>query len=532
MMSFEPRNIVCPAPSIWLVSLPLKWLANSCGGEKIPKTARIVCGRNSKRGTPIEMKYQPLRGCFVAVCFALAAFPLAAKQTTIADTNVAPGSDYSPDEPVRYTARVDPLNVLVDHFQGWGVSLCWWANIVGGYSNRDEYADLIFNTLKLNIVRYNIGGGENPNHPHTKMRSYAAMQGFEPSPGVWDWDADRNQRWILKAAVARGVNRIEAFANSPPYWMTVSGSVTGGHDGSANLKESCEQDFAAYLAEVVRHLSQSDGVTFDTVTPVNEPSSGWWKYGGRQEGCHIGAHQEDRLIILLRAELNKRGLYTLIDTPEDNDEKATINDLRNYTRQGLMCIGQIATHSYGANDPEGLHSLALYLHKPLRQSEYGDGEETGLKTARRIHDDLVHLRPLSWCLWQAVGGSWGLLDNSLRPGASQTISISQKFYSFEQFTRFIRPGFDIIACGDHNSVAGYDPESQTLVIVTVNDHTRDFVVTYDLGGFGMTGPTVQPYRTSDYENCSQLAPLNVTNHSFVSAIPAKSVTTFVLKGVR
>ena len=61
-----------------------------------------------------------------------------------------------------YTALVDPNVVVVTNFEGWGTSLCWWANVVGGYPNRETYADLAFSQLKLNIVRYNIGGGENP----------------------------------------------------------------------------------------------------------------------------------------------------------------------------------------------------------------------------------------------------------------------------------------------------------------------------------------------------------------------------------
>ncbi|HEV2327810.1 MAG TPA: hypothetical protein VGY56_03365 [Verrucomicrobiae bacterium] len=66
-----------------------------------------------------------------------------------------------------YTATINPNSRLVKDFHGWGTSLCWWANVVGNYPNRTNYMDLAFNTLKLNIVRYNIGGGQNPtiNYP-------------------------------------------------------------------------------------------------------------------------------------------------------------------------------------------------------------------------------------------------------------------------------------------------------------------------------------------------------------------------------
>jgi O-glycosyl hydrolase len=490
-----------------------------------------------------EMDAQPITDLRVSVKFTAAGSPCAATYFVPAPTNITLslnayggirlGKTWSGNfiKPMDCTARIDPLNVLVDNFQGWGVSLCWWANVVGGYSNRDAYADMVFNTLKLNIVRYNIGGGENPNGSNF-IQFRACIPGYEPSRGVWNWNSDANQRWMLKAALARGVNRVEAFANSPPYWMTVSGSVTGGHDGASNLMVSNEQDFVSYLAEVIQHLSQSDGVTFDTITPLNEPSSAWWKYGGHQEGCHVDADQQNRLIILLRDELNKRDIPALIDAPEDNDEQSGINDLENYTRQALKAVGQISTHTYGANNPADLKSLATHLHKPLRQTEYGDADWTGMKMARRIHNDLAGLRPLSWCYWQAADyDGWGLLYNQLDEDGAQNFFATRKFYTFEQFTRFLRPGCNLIACDDRNSIAGYDSASQTLAIVTVNDSLANFTVTYDLSNFTATGNTAQCFRTSRNEDCNELAHLIVNKQSFVSMIPARSVTTFVLQHV-
>ena len=101
--------------------------------------------------------------------------------------------------------RVDPT-VRLQTVEGWGTSLAWWANVIGGWSEatRNAIADLVFNPLGglgLNVVRYNIGGGDDPTHDH--MRPGAAVPGYQPAPGVWDWNADANQRWMLLAAQAR-----------------------------------------------------------------------------------------------------------------------------------------------------------------------------------------------------------------------------------------------------------------------------------------------------------------------------------------
>jgi O-glycosyl hydrolase len=426
-------------------------------------------------------------------------------------------------------ARVDPTKILVNGFQGWGTSLCWWANVVGGYSNRDEYADMVFNDLKINIVRYNIGGGENTNGKPGSIEYRAAIQGFELAPGVWDWSVDQNHRWMLKAALVRGVNRVEVFANSPPYWMTVSGSVTGAVGGTNNLQVAHEKDFAVYLAEVAKNLSRMDGVKFDAITPVNEPSSTWWTYAGHQEGCHIDAKQQERVINLLRAELDKRGLNILIDAPEENAEQSGVDSLKTYSPSGLKNVGQISTHSYKANDPIRLRVLAASLHKPLRQTEYGDGDATGMKLARRIRDDLVQLRPLSWCYWEAVDyWGWGMIDNRMKGDGSSRYTLTRKFYVFEQFTHFLRPGCNIIACGDTNSVASYDPKSQTLAIVTVNTNEAPFKVAFDLSGFATTTSDVECYRTSATENFQELEPLQIKERRFTCQVPPGSVMTYIV----
>jgi O-glycosyl hydrolase len=99
--------------------------------------------------------------------------------------------------PAAMTVTVNPL---VEHqeFEGWGTSICWWGNIVGKYPNqkRDSIMDLLFDTtdgLGLSIVRYNIGGGDNPSHTH--MGTGKMMEGFKTTETAqYDWTRDAEQR--------------------------------------------------------------------------------------------------------------------------------------------------------------------------------------------------------------------------------------------------------------------------------------------------------------------------------------------------
>lgn len=427
---------------------------------------------------------------------------------------------------------VDARAVLVSRFEGWGTSLCWWANVVGGFTNREEYADLAFRDLGLNIVRYNIGGGENPARSNT-MEFRARMPGFQPEPGKWDWDADANQRWMLRAAVARGVTHVVAFANSPPYWMTRSGSVTGARRGGEdNLRREQEANFAEYLAVVMRKLSELDGVTFHTVTPMNEPGAAWWQLGHRQEGTHMSAAQQIRVIRELRAALDREGVTATIVATEDYDERSAVRNLSAYDPATWARISHITTHTYQANDSERLRQLAEQHGKPLWVSEYGDGERTGMELARRIRDDITGKRAAAWIYWQVAdnAGAWGLVFNRL-DGRDTTYRKTRKFYVLAQFSRFLRPGCRIVAANDGDSLAAYDPDRKRLIVVSVNDRAEPRQVRFEFAGVATPAKTAQVHRTSREEDCAPQPDAPVHNGQLSATLPARSVTTFVISDV-
>jgi O-glycosyl hydrolase len=427
---------------------------------------------------------------------------------------------------------VTPSSVLVADFQGWGSSLCWWANVIGSYSNRANYVDLAFTQLKLNIVRYNIGGGQNPatNNPNQAYRTM--MQGFEPTNGVWNWNADLNQRWVLQAALARGVNLVEAFANSPPWWMCVNSNVDGNASGTNNLQVACEVSFANYLATVVSNLTLLDGDHFDYVTPMNEPSLS--TTNDTQEFCHMSNDQQQRVLNDLRAALNTAAPATGVDATEDYDEYEAYVDLATYSSTTLGSLALLSTHTYEANDAAKLKSFAASKNKPLWVCEYGDNDGTGMKMAQRIHDDITGMGVRAWIYWQVVDSAsgWGFLYNTLLATTNSSYTtnytINQKFYVMGQFSAFVRPGCQIISVNDTNTLAAFNPTNSTLVLVMVNTGGSGFNVTYNLSNFGSRTWQVAATQTASGENMATLPPPVVANQQFTAAIPAGSVTTFLL----
>jgi len=46
-------------------------------------------------------------------------------------------------------------------------------------------------------------------------------------------------------------------------------------------------------------------LSFDTLSPMNEPGSAWWIYGNTQEGCHMSYDQQALIVNATASALKK-----------------------------------------------------------------------------------------------------------------------------------------------------------------------------------------------------------------------------------
>src|SRR5690606_21496720 len=287
------------------------------GGPPGPR--RTSPGRRATTGAGARLAAGLGAGALVASC-ALAALPAQAAPLGVA----AVGAAAVDAAAVRAAAAADVPGVTVTPdpsyagapFEGWGTSLVWFANATGGYPDeiREKLADMVFGDegLNLNIARYNVGGGNAPDVPDYLRAGGAGDGGRKApegttrtdvdwwdaeSPDHWDDDADATQRWWVDR-IKDDVTHWETFSNSPPWFMTVSGYVSGGFSSTADqLRADSIDDFAAYLVGVTERLEEAHGIEVDTIDPFNEPNTNYWgtqlgedgnPTGGRQEGAHMG----------------------------------------------------------------------------------------------------------------------------------------------------------------------------------------------------------------------------------------------------
>ncbi|MFD0775991.1 glycoside hydrolase, partial [Streptomonospora algeriensis] len=436
-------------------------------------------------------------------------------------------------------------------FQGWGTSLAWFANATGGYPEpiREELARRVFgeNGLNLNIARYNAGGGNAPDVPDY-LRAGGAVEGWWSAPegttrhdtGWWsaddaaDWnpDADATQRWWVER-IADDVDHWEVFSNSPPWFMTESGYVSGGFDAGADqLKAGSVDDFAAYLVGVTERLERAHGIEVDTVEPFNEPNTDYWSttlgpggdpVGGRQEGAHMGPELQQDVVRALAAELSGAGTGAKIAAMDETDPETFARNWRSYPEDVREKIAQLNVHTYGTGGRTAVRDSAKAAQSPLWMSEtggdWGEGNRwggggqdfqtmsTGLGLARHMVEDLRELEPSAWVFWQPVedydnmapggesdeGGNWGSIQIPFSCTAEDTlqscpIRTNTKFDTARNFTHYIRPGDRLVGVEDPSSAAAVAQSGEAATVVHVNDTAAPREVTVDLSKFARVAP--------------------------------------------
>lgn len=475
------------------------------------------------------------------------------------------------------SVRVSPLNMSTTNggsFEGWGTSLCWWANRVG-YSDSlaQQSADAFFGEegLHLNIMRYNIGGGDDPAHNHI-TRTDSEVPGWlvwdeAAQDYVYDYDADANQLNVLRrAAEAAGDDAyVEVFSNSPPYFMTESGCASGNSDASRdNIRANSYGAFADYLAHVAEYINNDLGIKVDSVSPMNEPdSSHWGAYSAKQEGCHVSAGEnQSRLIIETARAFQEQGLSEVeIIGSDETDTGVQLESYRSLSDEARALVDRVSTHTYGTKSIAQMGAAARNEGFNLWMSEVDgsgtagtDAGEMGsaLWLAEKIISDINGLSPSAWVMWQVIdshisaegyngnkdsgmpdisGGFWG---TATADHDNDTIILTQKYYGFGQFTRYIRPGSTLIHCGD-GALAAYDKESGELAIVAVNGSAEDMTYNFDLSQLERLGGSVSVIRTSGDsetgEHWAQLEDIRAYDGGFVAELKANSITTFVMSDV-
>lgn len=99
------------------------------------------------------------------------------------------------------------------------------------------------------------------------------------SPGVYNYSADPQGIYFLRAAASYHVPQLTAFVNAAPTAFVSNGKSCGG-----TILADKVDAFGGYVADIVAHF-RGDGIPINLVSPMNEPNSGFADC--RQEGMLV-----------------------------------------------------------------------------------------------------------------------------------------------------------------------------------------------------------------------------------------------------
>lgn len=410
------------------------------------------------------------------------------------------------------TIRLNREQQIID---GFGASDAWRCQMVGKYwpeAKKNAIADMLFSKevdekgnpkgIGLSIWRFYLGAGSMEQGPESDISDeWRRGECFQAADGTYNWQKQEGQRWFLQAARQRGVEKYLAFTISAPVHMTLNGKAFSSRKQKMNIQEGMMPAYADFLVDCIENLQKNEGITFDYLSPVNEPQWDWMAGNNgkaSQEGTPATNEEIFRLTSLLSERLHHRGLTTKIALGEAGSIDYLYGNVNEETRDNViddfwtpsspLCIASlpnvenvITGHSYFTVWPAGdlvKHRQKLNAkvkqHANLKywQTEYcvlenpGESEipggggaqrdlgmNTAIFVARIIHNDLAVANASSWQWWTSLtradykDGLIYLDDGNSNGSQSQEYCkkdgharASKLMWALGNYSFFIRPG--------------------------------------------------------------------------------------------
>ncbi len=487
------------------------------------------------------------------------------------------------------------FNDQQQEMHSFGASDAWSTQFVGKnwpIEKREKIAELLFSTeiddngfpegAGLSGWRFNIGAGSAEQGISSEINDeWRRSECFLNADGTYNWDKQLGQRWFLQAAKDYGVENVTAFVNSPPVHYTENKKAWSDGGSSTNLRDDRFEDFATFLATVIKELNLRDKLDINYISPVNEPQWDWDNKG--QEGSPYTNEEIAESVRHLSGKLIDQGLSTQIEVsdaaqvtyiykygnkPERGNQAYEFfsQESDNYIGDLSNIALKISGHSYYSTYPvstllQERNSLAdaiseIDVNLQFCQTEYcllegndeinGNGRDLGidpaLYTARLIHYDLTVAQSTTWYWWLAVSPydyKDGLvyIDKNKNEGE---IYDSKILWALGNYSRFIRPGmhrYTVLRSDNQNDersstglmVSGYAPADKSKAIFVMVNYSK--TVTYPIKVKTIDNrkaESVKLYTTSAKSDENLKLSLHENADDIIS-IPPRSVVTIVME---
>lgn len=366
--------------------------------------------------------------------------------------------------------------------RGFGAASAWCGSI------SDTNMDILFKDMGLSILRVRIA-------PNEIWRAAPVLDG--------GW---ANELYNAKKALARGATTIIATPWTPPASMKTNNSLVDGE-----LKPSEYANYAQYLKAFTDYFAHNQ-VPLHAVSIQNEPN-----IEVDYESCRWTGLQ-------IRDFLKEHGDVfgdTRIIMPEAYNFDFRLSDPTLNDPEACKYASIVGGHLYGTTVRN--YPLARKKGKEVWMTEHLVNDQSlsaALDTAKEIHDCLTIGNMNAYIWWWVISDANGFLDKQHVP--------QKRGYIVGQFARFVRPGYYRVEATarprPHVYVTAYKGEDK-IVIVAVN--RRNSPVVLDCTFQNGTTSKFSSWATTAEDNIAAGPTLKVTDDSFSTRLPARSVTTFV-----
>jgi O-glycosyl hydrolase len=494
---------------------------------------------------------------------------------------------YDTSDYLTVTLQPENVNQTIHNF---GASDAWSTQFLGKNwpnSKKEQIADWLFSTeldgdgnpkgIGLTAWRFNIGAGSIEQRSESNISDkWRRNEGFMTPEGDYNWDAHKGQRWFLEAASLRGVKQFIAFSNSPPVALTKNGKAYSSGGSYANLPPENQSLYASFLADVIDEIEKRDGISFNYISPFNEPQWDWDHPG--QEGSPWRNSEIASVSRLLDKQLEEKGLRTEIEIPEaaqlnflyESGSRAGRNNQiedffnpssSNYLGDLSHIAKKVAGHSYFttwnldrlievreqlsakvSNYPELEFWMTEYCpledNSEIKGNKRDLGMNLALYAARVIHTDLTVANASAWQWWLAVSPydyKDGLVYIDFDENDGE-IYDSKMLWTMGNYSRFIKSGFIRVRVSRSDlreisqnlgglMVSGYiDPVNGKTVAVAINYSENEIPLNLEVKG--KKNSEFMWYRTSSIPD-EDLKLMGEYNSGKPMTMEPRSVVTFV-----
>ena len=210
---------------------------------------------------------------------------------------------------------------------GFGASDAWSNGFMKLWNDsiKNKAADWLFSKettnnesykgIGLSLWRFNIGAGSAEQGDSSKIGDpFRRAECIINADGTFNENKLIGTQQFLKAAKARGLEKLVMFSNSPPVYLTKNGKAYTEICNESNLLPEKYNAYADYLTSSLLYFKQK-GIHFDYISPVNEPEWKWCRENG-QEGCPYKNIEIAGIVKSLNNKLSEKNLNTQIQIPE------------------------------------------------------------------------------------------------------------------------------------------------------------------------------------------------------------------------